>query len=257
MKDIICDTMIWYELGKGKLEIPDKNKFNLVCTYLSLTELAFSKNVFSKLELVQNALLKIVELQPTIINLHPYDYARSLIDKTYSPELEFENEITLKSLQNILNYSKNNLANNQFATIHREIIDRRETNHSKWSEYINNLNNHDNQFRRIMKRHPNEELFKTMFQDWFILQLNQSSEVKYSFDLINWTYFEFYEAMFKSYNRNLFLTKMKSDKNDEKDLNNMIYVQPNSLYWTLEKRLIKIAKEAKAESYLYTTEITN
>ncbi|MBL0281926.1 MAG: hypothetical protein IPQ11_16530 [Bacteroidetes bacterium] len=49
----------------------------------------------------------------------------------------------------------------------------------------------------------------------------------------------------------MYLTRMKADRNDENDLQNMIYVQPGDLYWTLEKRWLSIIREIKLDKYLY------
>lgn len=67
MTRIICDTMIWYELSKNRLEIPNPEEYTLVCTYLSLTELAFTPNNFKNLGEVQKAIRKILSVEPELI----------------------------------------------------------------------------------------------------------------------------------------------------------------------------------------------
>lgn len=68
---------------------------------------------------------------------------------------------------------------------------------------------------------------------------------------VNWEKFELHEKVGARYMRNMYLTRMKADRNDENDLQNMIYVQPGDLYWTLEKRWLSIIREIKLDKYLY------
>ncbi len=72
MTRIICDTMVWYELAKGRLVIPDPQKYQLVCTHLSLMEIACSSNNFNKLQEVQAVISKILNIEPEIIPQQPY-----------------------------------------------------------------------------------------------------------------------------------------------------------------------------------------
>ena len=61
--------------------------------------------------------------------------------------------------------------------------------------------------------------------------LDESSfEKKYSAGQVNWEKFELHEKVGARYMRNMYLTRMKADRNDENDLQNMIYVQPGDLY---------------------------
>lgn len=80
MTRIICDTMVWYELAKGRIQIPDTERYQLVCTHLSLMEIACSSNNFNKLNEVQSVVSKILSLEPEIITQQPYGYARSRVD---------------------------------------------------------------------------------------------------------------------------------------------------------------------------------
>lgn len=251
MTRIICDTMIWYYLSNGKLKIPDREKYTLVCTYLTLTELAFSPNNFKKLNEVQDATKKILDLKPELILLHPFGYARTLIDKNYKPEFNVEEDLVFAFLRVLLSHPKEGLLDNKFKGQLLEVVNKRKENSGDWSDFLNELNQPTKEISWVFKKYRSDEWEKSKFQGWFVLQLNRLCDPIYSTDVIDWNNFELYENVYRRYHRNLLVSKMKADINDNNDLENMIYVQPTDLYWTLEKRWLTIAKEAKVEKYLY------
>jgi hypothetical protein len=243
--------MIWYYLSKGKLQIPDPQKYTLVCTYLTLTELAFTPNNFRKLDEVQDAIKKIFNLKPELILLYPFDHARTLVDENYKPEFKVEEDLVFAFLRVLLNHPNDGLLNNKFKGQLLDVVARRKENSADWSDFLNELNQPTKEISWVFKKHHSQEQEKSRLQGWFILQLNQLSDNTYSTDVVDWRNFEFYENVYRRYHRNLLVSKMKADINDNNDLENMIYVQPADLYWTLEKRWLTIAKESKVEKYLY------
>lgn len=249
MQRIVCDTMIWYDLSKGKLSIPDPRKFTLVCTYLTLTELAFTPNNFGKLNEVKAAIKQIVTLKPEFILTYPFNHAKTIIDKNYNPKFNVEEDLVFGFLRMILNHPNDEFKENEFERALSHISKRRSENSKDWADFLNKLKESSKGFSWIFKKYSSDQLDKRKFKQWFVLQINKTSESTYSSDTIDWTNFEFYESIYKRYHRNLIISKMKADNNDDKDLGNMVYVQPNDLYWTLEKRWLSIAKEAKVEKY--------
>lgn len=245
--------MIWYGLSKGDLKLPDPKKYTLVCTYLTLMELAFSQNNFKKLVEVQAAIGQIFKgsVEPELILLYPYDHANSLLDQNFKREFDVEEDLIFGFLRCILNQPLNDLVDNDFKKQLANISDKRMQNNAVWASFLNNLEELSNDIPSRIKKRLKEEWTKTNFRKWFVLQLNYLSEIHYSPDKIDWNNFEFYEQMYSRYKRKLFITKMKTDMNDENDLKNMIYVQPGDLYWTLENRWLNIAKEIKMDNYLY------
>lgn len=251
MTRIICDTMIWYNLSKGHLKVPDPEKYTLVCTYLTLMELAFTPNNFRKLTEVQDAINQILHSEPEFILQVPFDHARFLINTGIKPEFNIEEDLVFGFLRILLNQPKEGLINNDFKLQLSDITAKRTLNSNNWSDFQNKLNEPSKKMGRVLKKYYSEEWEQTRFQGWFILQLNQLSDTSYSAEQIDWRNYELYEKVYKRYQRNLKISKMKVDSNDGNDLKNMIYVQPADLYWTLEKRWLTIAKEIKLEKYFY------
>ncbi len=251
MTRIVCDTMIWYELGKGKLKLPDPSRYTLVCTYLSLMELAFTANNFRKLDEVQSSVNQIFNLMPELILKFPFDHARTIIDKNYRPNFNIEEDLVFGFLIVLLNSPKEGLLDNEFKGQLLSISTKRKENSDSWSKFLNNLHYRPKEIKKVYKNYYSEEWLKSRFQDRFVLQLYQLSEVSYSPADIDWTNFEFYQRVYMQHYRNLRISNRKVDSNDENDLKNMIYVQATDLYWTLEKRWLSIAKETKLENHLY------
>ena len=243
--------MIWYNLSKGKLKIPDTEKYTLVCTYLTLMELAFTPNNFGKLNEVQDAVNQILHSRPEFILLNPFDHARTLIDKEFKPEFKIEEDLVFGFLRVLLSHPKDGLLDNEFKQQLSNVTTKRKENSGDWTNFLNKLYGPSKEISRVFKKYYSDEWEQSKFQNWFVLQLNQLSDTSYSTDMIDWTNFKFYEKFYTRYHRNLIVSKMKADSNDENDLENMIYVQPTDSYWTLEKRWLTIAKEIKFEKYFY------
>jgi hypothetical protein len=251
MTRIICDTMIWYELSKNRLATPDPDRYKLVCTYLSLMELAFTPNNFRDLGEVQDVVKKIFECEPEIILTYPLNYALTLIDTDFKPEYKIEDDIVLGFLQVLLNHPKEGLVDNKFKQQLTDITSKRKTNSSDWADFLNGFHKPSKEVKRIIKNIYTEKDYKIQFRNRFLFQLGHGTGKSYSLDMINWRDFEFYEKVNERYDRNLDISGMKADMNDDNDLKNMIYVQPDDKYWTLEKRWLSIIKEIKLDNYLY------
>lgn len=251
MTRIICDTMIWYELSKNTIQVPDPNQYTLVCTKLSLMELAFSPNNLIKLAEVQAAIREIVKVKPQIILHYPWDHATSLIDKDFESAFKIEEDLTMGFLRVLLNHPKEGLISNSFKDKLENIASIRRKNFGEWAHFLNDLNNLDNDVKRALKKYSDANRHLLDFKKWFIHKLNERELGTYSVDTFPWEQFEFYTSIGASYMRKMMFSRMKADGNDENDLRNMIYAQPGDKYWTLEKRWNNLAKEAKMTKYLY------
>lgn len=251
MTRIICDTMIWYGLSKNNLQVPDPNKYTLVCTYLSLMELAFSPNNLNKLSEVQAAINKIFSLKPEIILHYPWDHAQSLIDKDFEREFDIESNLTFAFIRILLKHPKEGLISNSFKEKLEEISSIRRKNFGEWANFLNDLNNLQNDVKRALIKYSDRNRNLLDFKKWFIHKLNEREFGEYSDDAIPWEQFEFYTAIGSAYLRKMMVSSMKADGNDENDIRNMIYVQPGDKYWTLEKKWLNLARESKMTKYLY------
>lgn len=251
MTRIICDTMIWYELSKNTIQVPDPNQYTLVCTYLSLMELAFSPNNLKKLSEVQAAIREIFKIKPEMILHYPWDHATSLIDKNFDSDFKIEEDLTIGFLRVLLNHPKEGLFPNSFKESLENISSTRRKNFEEWADFLNDLNNLDNDVKRALIKYSKANRHLIDFKKWFVHKLNKREMGSYSIDTFPWEQFEFYTSTGATYMRKMMFSRMKADGNDENDMRNMIYVQPGDKYWTLEKRWLNLAKESKMTKYLY------
>ena len=252
MTRIICDTMIWYYLSQNKIQMPDPAEYKLVCTHLSLTELAFTPNNFKNLEEIQNAIRNILSIESDFLLHYPYDHARSLIDPNWNREYNIEEDLVMAFIRVLLNHPKEGLIDNQFKKQLADISTKRVKNSTEWAEFLNKLYQPSKEISNILKRYPNKERDRDNFRKWFAFKLSQLSEETFTSEVIPWDKFELFEKVGTRYRRNMVMSKMKADRNDENDLDNMIYVQPGEKYWTAEKRWKSIINEVGLREYLYT-----
>lgn len=244
--------MIWYYLSMAKLTLPDPSKYALVCTHSTITELAFTPNIFGKLDIVQEAVNQILNSASDILMAPPLDYARMIIDNSYNQEFKVEDDLVFAFLRVVMNHPSDGLIDNESKEQLTFIVNERNKNFVAWASYLNELNEPMKNMSSQLKRYHSQEELKLDLRKLFMLELNDSHNTNYTAEEISWDSFEFYENIHSQYYRNLRFSKMKADSNDKYDLENMIYVQPNDLYWTKEKRWLRMAKESNLENYLYS-----
>jgi len=243
--------MVWYELAKGRIVVPDPEQYQLVCTHLSLTEIACSSNNFNKLQEVKAVIGEIVKLKPEMIIQYPYEHARFLADNEYTFEYKVEEDLIISFLRIIRNQPGEELAAGEFKDYLTDIAARRKENSIDWANFQNELYKLSGIPKSALKKFQNSEMKLMESRKWLLFQLNQLSEKELDFSTIDWSRFELYENVHARYIRNLELSNFRADRNDDNDLKNMLYVQPGEKYWTLEKRWLSIIREIDLENYLY------
>ncbi|MFW2477726.1 MAG: hypothetical protein ACN4EP_12470 [Sediminibacterium sp.] len=251
MTRVVCDTMVWYELAKGRIVVPDPEQYQLVCTHLSLTEIACSSNNFNKLQEVKAVISEIVKLKPEMIIQYPYEHARFLADNEYTFEYKVEEDLIISFLRIIRNQPGEELAAGELKDYLTDIAARRKENSIDWANFQNELYKLSGIPKSTLKKFQNSEMKLMESRKWLLFQLNQLSEKELDFSTIDWSRFELYENVHARYIRNLELSNFRADRNDDNDLKNMLYVQPGEKYWTLEKRWLSIIREIDLENYLY------
>ena len=246
--------MIWYDLSKGRIPIPDPDKYSLICTHLSLTEIAFSPNNFHKLEDVQNTIKSVLHVNPYFIKLSPTEHARTIIDPEYDPQYDRDEDLMLAFLRILPNHPKEGLLNNDFKKQLAKISAIRKHNFNEQAEFLNKLYDAPIELKRVLKRYSKNRSYFEDSKRLLLHELNQFYEANYDLENVDWYQFEFYLAVHGHFMRTMDFSRMKADGNDHNDLRNMLYVQPENLYWTKERRWLTLAKEAGMSQYLYEPE---
>jgi len=245
--------MIWYELSKGKLSIPDPKKYILVCTHLSLMELAFTKNIIKNYREVQDTIKFIMASKPNFIMYNPYVYAKASMDpkfklRKYKPR----EDLLMPFLKAIYHNKEKDIIDKKLKNYHVSILYERSENANNFANFRNDLYVSVKRNNYVFKKYNSIEADRNMFRKLFLHTLNHFQEKKDNLNSnLNWSEIELFEKVSTRYLKRLIISSLKVDKNDDNDLNNMIYVSPTDKYWTLEKRWIHIIKEINLSYYLY------
>jgi hypothetical protein len=265
MKEIICDTNIWYDLGKGLIQKPKNVK--LIATWVNIIELGFSHpEIKEKLnpDDTINAAKAILNYSDEIIEQNAFAY----------PCAKVEKGVELKSQPSILSILKDiadtGLPSN--STYH--------THKYRYDYFIDMKNNFADTYNREKRNIRSKEIYNRASRESFkksdsaqieehvlgllsdirdYLNKEQQLEIVFPDDDSFHRTLETIKIQLECfiYTRQTFAKKsileknMKIQPNDFFDLLNLIYVGNDKLYWTKEKRWITSIKEAKMEKYLY------
>lgn len=216
--------MIWYDLSKGSLSLPDPNKYDLICTQLSLSEIAFSPNNFHKLADVQNTIKSILHINPYFLKLSPTEHVRTIIDPEYDPQYDSDEDLMLAFLRILPNHPGEGLINNEFKKQLAEISAIRRHNFNEQADFLNKLYDVPSELKRVIKWYSKN---RSCFEDskrLLLHELSQFNEANYDFENVDWDQFEFYLSVHGHFMRTMDFSRMKADGNDHNDLRNMLYV---------------------------------
>lgn len=247
-KRVICDTMIWYEIGKGNIDVTKLEGVELIATGINIQEISSTENLLSELDLVKSALKGMENHHSQIIEYEPWDYLLTFhVDKDYEPisrekylkdlkafellidgivDADFDDEQKLKEL-NVLIKTFNDPIKDLTANMNEGLIKVRERGSEKYGSrkaFVKHLQANENSFLEIMD----------MFKEIFAARLGiPKTELDNS---INWDNFE---LLFRTwdfyYKEKTIVSNAKFHENDFFDLTNMAYVGKDDLYWTMEK----------------------
>lgn len=264
MKELICDTNIWYGLGNGTISKPDNVK--LIATWINVIEIGFShpeiKQKVNENECKQAA-NAILNFSDDIIEMNPFFYATKRIvpdlDMNVKPIKEVLEQITNAGLPNSETYFENECEYQLFMKIK-----------SDFSESINKAK------KEIRKKVLKNNISKTDFKDsdesqiqehvyGLLKDIDDFLKTEYSKYIVfdnqadfNQTFeklkkeFECYVFTKQMFIKKMILIKsMKMQPNDFFDLQNLLYIDRNKLFWTKENRWKTALKEGGMEKYLF------
>lgn len=261
MKRIICDTNIWYKLGKGEFTFEVINELDLNCTLLSLYELILTEKLRFDFITVSNACKAILCHSKGLILYSPISHLYNLSNPMSS---EFESNQIMKVIEYIAN--ADSLDSEYQSVLEKQLKFKTKTIQNYFVNYISNklyesktqiFQNQliQNKFKQLNKT-KNIKDAKTSYLKEIIIGEIKSNYPKVKdefFDIHFWQEIDFY---IKSRLKYLDLlkfnsTKMNIEENDVVDMLNLVYVNENCLYWTEDKKWLNIFREAKLQEYLY------
>lgn len=256
---VICDTNVWYEFAKGKIDPSIAKNYELVITNLSLVEIVTSENLIYDIILVKRTLLKVKELASQIIRENPFDYILKLHSPKHEPD--YSNvDFTLKEIQKFMQIDDDILINESAKIDFQKLVIQWDSEISELSTILNalipeinrNIKTTSNKYvhRRLETEDQIRELVKKMLE---------SAIKKFNFKIaVDWNSFPWEKIglltrTWDIYFKDIELSgRTKFNKNDWVDILNLAYVEPGMKYWTFENKWNRIfERDTQLTSYRF------
>lgn len=243
----ICDTMIWYYFGNGKLDRKVYENETLAVTFINVHEVATTFNLLNVVDEVRSAIQQMMTLPKTTLFDPPLIHLARLANSKFDYDSFAENDSIFNATQLI-------------AKGH-EIEPAKRPDFLKWleehekpvEEFASFTNEKIDEIRKRItdkKKHAAEDA--TQGNRQFVSTLVQmSTEGKYNLDNLDWSRVELFERTLSSFFKELELSgNMRFQPNDLFDLLNLVYVEPGDRYFTMEKRWNNRIRNAGLEHYI-------
>lgn len=250
MDEVVCDTMIWYELGRGGIKKDLVEDRTLIFTGLCTYELATTQRMLYGIDAFKAACRAITEYSDKKILQMSYEY---LLD------LQYDNFRLKDAFQRLEKIAKNP---ELFVPENRNIekaIEAIEKEKSAFEPYITHLNKsakeiqsrlgNDPALREKHKSIDNIDAIKKMIQQECDSWATSSNINRKEVDFNN---FELFIKIFDKWFKQLELGEKTIAKiNDWFDVHNMVYVNPSMKYYTYDKKWIWMIRDCGLEHYLF------
>lgn len=256
MKNVVCDTNIWYDLNSDEFS-SFSDSTNLIATMLSAFELLTSEKLFFNFNEVKKACSAIIHLSTDFISETPMTHlgkfqtannAQILNSNIFNElqalcELDAQEIFSSEEIQELCIKKRKDLKKyfvdpfSEFYVEPKKVIS---VNKKESKSIIKTKSFKTNGIKEIKQKILNE------YNQYF------PNNVVENVDNFCWDDIELYvHTRYCWSNKLKFEETMKISSNDLIDLLNLIYVKKDWLYWTKEAKWINIIKEAGMEKYLF------
>lgn len=243
---IIADTNIWYYLGQDSNLFKKVERLQICPTWVNIVELSKTENVVEKEDLTRRAIQKMFHFRDNVIVDSPFIYLSKLKirEKHDEPDPFISSclSFTERFAQGDKIDPKKHTEYYDWINKHREnVISLCDWFNDKSNEIKNKIN------KKTHRKIDTFEITATFIHK--IVELITQGKVNlidFDFDQIDlfWRVLDFF---FKE----LELSGMKMQPNDWFDFTQLAYVQPGDLFWTKEKRWIRIIEKAGLKDCLF------
>jgi hypothetical protein len=243
----ICDTMIWYYFGNGKL---DENVYAddiLTVTFINVHEVATSFNLIRVMDDVRSAIRKMMTLSKET----KFDPPLIHLAKLANPEMEYD---TLKDNSSIFEATRliakgHDIEDSKIAEF-ESWLNEREKPLEEFSRFTNDKLIEIRARIRNKKEHSKEDATNGNRQ-LISTFVEITTNGRYNLNNLDWSQVELFDNVLHTFYKELELSgNMTFQPNDLFDLLMLVYVQPEDFYFTMEKRWITRIKNARMEKYL-------
>lgn len=249
MKPIICDTNIWYGIANNIINTDRLKQVSLIGTSVNITEISSSPNIISDIDLVVRTIEAFKKNHDFILINNPMEHLITIFNQDYEPNSKLEDEL-LKSFEILLNMNINNITQHGIDGAKKRL---EKINEDK-QKLVDLINNGLPEVREKIKRSEGKKkhrkidftkTWKKFISDTVHLYSKDYCSKEYIIDIEddNWSRVEFFINTWENYFKELDVTKTKIKPNDWADLFNLVYVQPEFIYWTNDEPWNRLFKK--------------
>lgn len=244
MKNIICDTNIWYDIATGKIKTETISKLNLFGTAINIVEIASTPNLKKNIKLVRQTIKALKKHHFIIIGSNPFDHLLWLFDPSFEPK----DEQVINLLNDFEIFDKNEILDDLSCEewdIMNDSISENLKRKSSISEFINDALSQSQTIikNNSLRKSYISKSYKDSWKHFFFMIITNYYKDKYGKDLtisendINWKQLDFFLTAWDEYLKHLDVHHgSKFKNNDWFDILNLVYVQPEFKFWTNEKK---------------------
>lgn len=244
MRRIICDTQIWYHLAHGIIDKPVD--FDIIGTFLSIEELALTKNQDNNLEDIRDVIRTAMRGSNGFYEMPPFHHVAA-IDHPEMSKKDYPN------IEGFLAYTQLIANNNETDEVFQQILPYRVKRKELYSELAAAMNESVEVSKQTNIAKKDYWKLETIPDNRVLVKrwIESSTELKLSIEF-NWNEIELFEHVMERWFKELALNKTLWVKtNDLADFFNLLYVQHGDLYWCRDKVWNRRIQNAGMSKYLY------
>lgn len=248
MRNIICDTMIWYYLGNGLLDYKEFSNDNLIATRVNIYELANTPNLYKDFNYYRNALLGLRKYHSSIIEHAPIQYIGNCGLQKF--EFNFEPlEAILRMFDKIIGLPNDFQLEEEHYNEFKEKIEILKKENSLLTHDCNNLLPIVRENIKNISGKKNHRMLDSTCYIKMLIKKTVRKGYSIKWQDFDWKKIEYLVKVWDLYFKELELcSTRKIDENDWNDIWNFSYVKPDFYYLTCENKWFNIIKN---EDYLF------
>ena len=247
--EIICDTNIWYNIGKGIIDTSIINEeIELIATFNNIDEFSRTANLIEFPEDTRKAVQSMFKYSnKQAIFEPPLFYLRKLSEINYSYDIVLNHQSLLNFTEKIANGLDIELSKTEDYLAFCEC--RKKNLQSVTDIFNSEAKKIKSKIKKNKLKHRKEDsipLNRILIS--LFVEKQTGKGLSENFD---WSQIELFENTLKAFLNALETGAIEMKPNDWYDLFIMVYVSPNRKYWTRDKKWLNLIKSAAMEKYLF------
>lgn len=247
--NIVCDTMIWYDIANKYISESEMSCLKLNGTFINLFELSTTPNLLKKLPLVQNAVEALHKYHNGIFEINPFEY---IILKQHKDYVCIDNRYKsiLNSFETLMRADVSLSIEDENYLKMKISIDSQKANLQNATDSINEfLPSIRENIKNTTGKAEHAEIDSIPIIKKLINQMAiqfSKGKIELNIDTYPWEEIELFLVVFDNFFKELELRgNGKIQPNDWSDFINMVYVGKGDKYSTNEKKWKRIISDDK------------